>query len=104
MGTHPAFEGSSQLDGVVTIEQPVPITPLESQPEQEAIGSDQENVDTNRRRCRSTNLVVGLRRRRRDVHLTARDKVWSLCYLLWMFTLVCMMVVEILFDDIVSLC
>ena len=40
MGTHPAFEGSSQLDGVVTIEQPVPITPLESQPKQEAIGSD----------------------------------------------------------------
>ncbi len=26
------------------------------------------------------------------------------CYLLWMFTLVCMMVVEILFDDIVSFC
>jgi hypothetical protein len=75
MGTHSAFEGSTQLDEIDAIEQSVPITPLESQPEQEAIGLDQENIDANRRRRRSTSSVGGLRRRRRDVHLTARDKV-----------------------------
>ena len=44
MGTHFAFEGSIQLDGVDAIEQSVQITPLESQLEQEAIGLDQENI------------------------------------------------------------
>ena len=41
MGTHSAFEGITQLDEIDAIEQSVPITPLESQPEQEAIGLDQ---------------------------------------------------------------
>ncbi len=75
MVTHSAFEGSTQLDDIDANEQSVPITPLESQPEQEAIGLDQENIDANRRRRRSTSSVGGLRRKRRDVHLTARDKV-----------------------------
>ena len=75
MGTQSAFEGSTQYDGVDTIEQPVPIAPLESQPKQEAIGSGQENADVNRRIRRSTRSTGGSRRRRCDVNLTARDKV-----------------------------